>query len=313
MVKGRKRIWARMLGTGLMLWLFTVITTYLTANPTLVPTLVLLGSFLVPVAFVAWAFERRTTGEITAALVFQTFVVGGVLGVLAASLLESYLLRPSATLFLGVGFIEEAVKLAALAVLTRELKVKTPQDGMILGACVGLGFAAFESAGYALMAALTEQGLSLVDLVVTELVRGLATPFGHGLWTAILGGVLFSRSGRESFLLTGRLFAAYLGVSLLHALWDSVHSIAVLITVALTEPSGWSLEETPGWISDPSSEQVVVLMVLTWSGLAVVALIGVGWLGALISIYQRPPRVEARGYPISTRGRWWPGGQPPPR
>lgn len=312
MVTGRKFIWARMLGTGVMLWLFTVITTYLTANATLVPTLVLLGSFLVPVAFVAWAFERRTTGEITAALVFQTFVVGGVLGVLAASLLESYLLHPSAMLFLGVGLIEEAVKLAALAVLTRGLKAKTSQDGMILGACVGLGFSAFESTGYALMAALTEQGLSLVDLVITELVRGLATPFGHGLWTAILGGVLFSRSGRESFLLTGRLLAAYLGVSLLHALWDSVHSIAVLIAVALTEPGGWSLEETPGWISDPSSEQVLVLTVLTWSGLAIVALIGVVWLGALISIYRRPPGVVARGYPISTGGRWWPGGQPPP-
>lgn len=143
MVYGRKRIWTRMLGTGLMLWSLTVVTTYLTANPTLLPTLVLLGSFLVPVSFVAWAFVRRVTGEVTAALVFKTFVVGGVLGVLAASLLERYLLRPSAVLFVGVGLVEEAVKLVALAVLTRGLQAKTPQDGMILGACVGLGFSAF--------------------------------------------------------------------------------------------------------------------------------------------------------------------------
>lgn len=108
--------------------------------------------------------------------------MGGGLGGLGAPLLESYLLHPPPWLFAGVGLVEEAVKLGA---------------------------------------AITRNGLSLVDLVSTELLRGLLSPFGHGLWIAILGGVLFSRSTREHFLLTGRLLAAYLGVSLLHAhaLW----------------------------------------------------------------------------------------------
>lgn len=52
------------------------VVTYLTGNPKLLPTLVLLGSFLVPVTFVAWAFERRDSGELTADLVFRTFLVG---------------------------------------------------------------------------------------------------------------------------------------------------------------------------------------------------------------------------------------------
>jgi hypothetical protein len=53
---------------GLTLWLATVVVTLLTGNPTLIPTLVILGSFLVPVTFVSWAFERRETGELTASL-----------------------------------------------------------------------------------------------------------------------------------------------------------------------------------------------------------------------------------------------------
>ncbi|GAA4721707.1 hypothetical protein [Phytohabitans rumicis] len=36
----------------------------------------------------AWAFERHQIGELTASLVFCTFVTGGMLGVLAASVLE---------------------------------------------------------------------------------------------------------------------------------------------------------------------------------------------------------------------------------
>jgi RsiW-degrading membrane proteinase PrsW (M82 family) len=100
-----------MFGVGLVLWMLSAVVIYLTGNPNLIPTLVLLGSFLVPATFVAWAFERRDSGEITGELVFRAFVVGGVLGALGASVPETYLLHPSPWLSLEVGAIEEAVKL----------------------------------------------------------------------------------------------------------------------------------------------------------------------------------------------------------
>jgi RsiW-degrading membrane proteinase PrsW (M82 family) len=262
---------------GLALWVISVVATFSTGNPNLIPTIVLLGSFLVPVTFVTWAFERRATGELTPGLVLQTFVVGGVLGVVAASLLEAYLLHPSAWLFVGVGLIEEAVKLAALGLLTRHLAAKSVRDGMILGAAVGFGFAAFESAGYAFMALFTVDGLSLIQVVQTEVLRGLLAPVGHGLWTAILGGVLFSASNREQFAITGRLVLAFLGVSLLHALWDSMHGIALYLTLLLTE--GEKYQPTPhGWLIGPTSEQLALMPVMEWTGLTVISALGIGWL-----------------------------------
>jgi len=54
--------------------------------------------------------------------------------VLAASVAERYLLRPSPWMFFGVGLLEEAAKLAALAYCTRHLSVRSAQDGAILGA-----------------------------------------------------------------------------------------------------------------------------------------------------------------------------------
>jgi RsiW-degrading membrane proteinase PrsW (M82 family) len=286
------RSWLRTFLTGLLLWIATVVVTFVTGNPNLIPTLVMLGSFLVPVTFVMWAFERRETGELTAALVFRTFITGGVLGVLGASVLESYLLHPSAFLFLGVGLIEEAVKLAALALLTRHLAVKSVRDGMILGAAVGFGFAAFESAGYAFTALFTVDGLSLMQVVQTELLRGLLSPVGHGLWTAILGGVLFSASTREHFAITGRLILAYLGVSALHALWDSMHDIALILTLVLTE--GEQYQATPnGWIVQPTSEQARLFPILEWSGLALVSAIGIAWL---VVLWRRAPRPYRIGW-----------------
>src|SRR3954470_21308322 len=290
----RRRTWLRLFLTGFVLWVLTVIVTFVTGNPNLIPTLVLLGSFLVPVSFVVWAFSRRHSGELTAELLFSTFVVGGVLGVLAASLLETYLLSPSPGLFIGVGLIEEAAKLVALAFLTRRLTHKYARDGLILGAAVGFGFAAFESAGYAFTALFTERGLSLMQLVQTELLRGVLAPVGHGLWTAILGGVLFSASGRRHFAITGRLLLSYLGVSLLHALWDSMHSIALLLTLVLTgTPYQYRLLEQ-GYQAQPTDTQATLFTILSWGGLVLVSLIGLGWL----LVVRRHADQEARSV-------WW--------
>jgi RsiW-degrading membrane proteinase PrsW (M82 family) len=307
----QKRSWPRVFGGGLVLWLLAVAITYSTANVLLIPTVVLLGSFLVPVSFVCWAFERRNSGEITAELVFRCFLVGGVLGVLGASVLESYLLRPSPWLFVGVGLIEEAVKLAALALLTRGLLIKSTRDGIILGATVGFGFAAFESAGYALVAALTEHGLSLTDLVTTEFLRGLLAPVGHALWTGILGGVLFSRSTRDHFVITGRLLAAYIGVSLLHALWDSMPNIAVLVTFVLTgDPLQDQLLQR-GFIPRPTETQVHFFTVISWLGLAVISVVGLLWLSALVrASRRRSPTSPAWSYRVATYPRQGGGAAP---
>ncbi|GIJ45134.1 hypothetical protein Val02_20200 [Virgisporangium aliadipatigenens] len=289
-----RRPWARMFVVGLSLWIATVAVTLLTGNPNLIPTVVLLGSFLVPVTFVAWAFERRETGELTAGLVLSTFVTGGVLGVLAASVLESYLLRPSPLLFLGVGLIEEAVKLAALAVLARHLAVKSVRNGMILGATVGFGFAAFESAGYAFTALFTVDGLSLTQVVQTELLRGLLAPLGHGLWTAIVGGVLFSASTRDHFVVTARLVATYLGVSVLHALWDSMHGLARLLTLLLTEGEAYT-QGPNGWLVAPTRAQAQLFPVLEYGGLALVSAVGIGWLLLMWRLSRRAPDGVPRG------------------
>jgi RsiW-degrading membrane proteinase PrsW (M82 family) len=278
--------------TGFALWVAAVVITFVTGNANLIPTVVLLGSFLVPVTFVAWAFERRETGEITAELVLSTFVVGGLLGVLGASVLESFLLHPSPWLFFGVGLIEEAVKLGALMVLTRHLRARTVRDGMILGAAVGSGFAAFESAGYAFTALFSVNGLSLVQVVQTEVLRGLLAPVGHGLWTAILGGVLFAASRREHFRITAKVVLAYLGVSILHGLWDSMHSIALYLTLVLTE--GEHVVATPyGWLVQPSTEQVNIFTAIDWGGLALISIIGIAWLVILWRRSSRPVRITS--------------------
>jgi RsiW-degrading membrane proteinase PrsW (M82 family) len=259
---------------GLALWIVSLLVILFTANANLVPTLILLGSFLVPVTFVAWAFERWRDEHVTAELIVSAFAVGGVLGVLGASVLETYLLHPSPLLFLGVGLIEEAAKATALIFIARRLTRRHARDGFVLGAAVGFGFAAFETAGYAFNALLTMQGLSLSSLVQTELVRGVLTPFGHGLWTAIIGGVLFheARGGRFRYNLA--VLLTFLWVSVIHALWDYSHSIALALTFLLTG-TPWQIQLlSRGYMPQPTPEQTHVFTALSIGSLVFVALLG---------------------------------------
>jgi RsiW-degrading membrane proteinase PrsW (M82 family) len=276
----RGRQWLRFLLVGLLLWVASVVVTFATDNVNLVPTIILLGSFLVPVTFVVYALEHYADQVVTAQRIFTAFVYGGALGVLGASVLEAAFLRqPSGLTYVGVGLIEEAVKLAALWLLAWRLPRYSMRDGMVLGATVGFGFAALESSGYAFNALFTMDGLSLQNLVETEVLRGLLTPVGHGLWTAILGGVLFrtaARTGRPR--LTGALVGWYLVVALLHALWDASRPIAVWLTLLFTGTQvQWELIRM-GRVPQPTQAQVHTFTSLTWGLLLLDALLGVAVL-----------------------------------
>jgi RsiW-degrading membrane proteinase PrsW (M82 family) len=280
-IRGRDdRHWLRVFLGGLLLWVASVVVTFWTSNANLVPTVILLGSFLVPVTFVVYAFERHADPVVTTQRIFIAFVYGGAVGVLGASILEAeFLKQPSGLTYLGVGLIEEAVKLAALWLVAWHLPRYTMRDGIVLGATVGFGFAALESAGYAFNALFTMDGLSLQNLVETEILRGLLTPVGHGLWTAILGGVLFrgaSRSGR--LRLSGALVGWYLLVALLHTLWDASRGIAVLLTLLLTGTQVQWLLIRMGRMVQPTEAQVHTFTVISWGLLLLDALLGVAVL-----------------------------------
>jgi RsiW-degrading membrane proteinase PrsW (M82 family) len=269
------RPWLHIFLGGLGLWVATVVVTFATSNANLIPTIILLGSFLVPVAFVTYAFGHADQ-VVTAQRIFTAFVYGGVLGVLGASVLEAAFLRQSSgPAYFGVGLIEEAVKLAALWLLARRLPRYTMRDGMVLGAAVGFGFAAFESAGYAFNALFTSDGPSLLNVVETEVLRGILAPVGHGLWTAILGGTLFAVAARRGRLrLSGAVVGWYVVVADLHGLWDASQGIAVWLTLLLTGTQVQWLEIQLGQAPAVTSDQAHLFTLLNWALLALDALLG---------------------------------------
>ena len=138
--------------------------------------------------------------------------------------------------------IEELGKGAVLLLVAHQVHHREPRDGMVLGAVVGAGFAAFESAGYALQALLDNlDDQTVIAILEIEAFRAVLAPFGHITWTALIGGALFASSRGGRFHLSRGLVLTILGVVALHALWDQSTGWAVMLTKALVMDAGWDL------------------------------------------------------------------------
>jgi RsiW-degrading membrane proteinase PrsW (M82 family) len=230
---------------GLVLWAATIGVAYLTANIILLPTIVLIGSFLVPVTGVIWYVDHDQSPELSPRRILYAFVLAGVVGVLGASVLEYYFVGGGLAGNFQVGLIEEFVKGVLILAAAYGIRTFRTKDGMVLGATVGFGFAALESSGYALVSLFVVRGhqlfLSVGSVVTTELVRGILAPFGHGMWAAILGGAIFSVARRWRPTLALNVAGAYALVVILHAAFDSISGIIgyLLISAVGLIPLVW--------------------------------------------------------------------------
>ncbi|MHB1417263.1 MAG: PrsW family intramembrane metalloprotease [Chloroflexota bacterium] len=217
--------WWHVLLTALVFYLVGIVILFVTGNPILFPTVVLIGSFMVPASYVTFFYDHRHLSKLSMPTTAKTFLYGGLLGVFAASILEPLFIHGSLTFAnaFGVGVIEEFAKIIGILVIARRLRHDSELDGIILGAAAGMGFAALESTGYAFTVFLSSGSLTS-DVIVT-LLRGVLSPVGHGTWTAILAGVMFRESVGRRFRITGSVILAYVTVVVLHGLWDGLPGV----------------------------------------------------------------------------------------
>ena len=284
-----RRLWKLMLGVGALVWIVAAVITEVTDDNILVPTVIIVGSFMVPVTVAAFALSREREGYLTTEEVVLGFLAAGTLGVVTTALLETYLLPAAAGTFIAVGFVEEVGKGLVLLAVAHQVHHREPRDGMVLGAVVGAGFAAFESSGYALQAMLDNiDKRPVVDILETEAFRALLAPFGHITWTALLGGALFASSRGGRFHLTGRLAGTFLGVVALHAVWDQAYGWAVALSKGVSGV-GWALvwPNEEHWAVAPSAQEVVWFNVFYDGILVVLGLIGLVWVLREWRVYGR--------------------------
>jgi protease PrsW len=217
-----RHAWIVVLVVGGLLYLLVLRTLIRTLNPNLVPSLILLGAFLVPVTFVTFIYQRVHPERTSPDVIALAALFGGVIGVVVAGRLEYDTMRDLGTVpMLLVGLIEEASKLVVPIGLLLLLRRRRPDNGLLVGVAVGMGFAALETMGYAFVALLQSKG-SIGAVEQLLLLRGVLSPAAHGAWTGLSTAALWHAAASGRVRSYGYFVLVYLGVSVLHACWDGI-------------------------------------------------------------------------------------------
>src|SRR4051794_485856 len=93
------KLWKILLGGALITWLIAAVVTEITEDNVLVPTVIIVGSFMVPVTMAAFALSRRRDGYLTTEEVVLGFLLSGTLGLIGTALVETYLLPDASGTF----------------------------------------------------------------------------------------------------------------------------------------------------------------------------------------------------------------------
>jgi len=232
--------WAQIFGVGALLFFGAEQVLKHTGNPNLVPTVILLGAFLIPATFIAFFstqernIDKERHHEMPLSFIATCFLVGGVVGSVTAGLLEYQAIRSAAVSnMFTIAVIEEAAKLIFPITIFVQGRYRSEVDGLLLGVTSGMGFAALETMGYGLVALVNSQG-NIGTLEEVLLIRGLLSPVGHAAWTGLV--CAFTWRQREK---TGKAFsfvpvAIFALVVVFHAVWNLSGSFSHISLTYLT-------------------------------------------------------------------------------
>lgn len=201
-------------------------------NVNLIPGLIMIGSVAVPLSLLIFFFEVNVPRNVSLYQVIRLLLTGGLVSIVISLFLFDF--SAGLSNWLGAasaGIVEETGKVLTLLLVVRKPRFRWTLNGLLLGATVGTGFAVFESAGYALRAALSDGGILAMREVIFQ--RGVLSVLGgHVLWTGLAGAALWRVRDDQPFtreMLFDARFLRVLAVCMvMHMLWNSNLSFPVL-------------------------------------------------------------------------------------
>jgi len=192
-------------------------------NANLIPGLITMGSFGIPFSILILFFEINVPRNVSLYQVIKLVLLGGALSLVASLFLFRLTNLSSVMGPPAAGIIEEVGKALVLLLVINKLKYRWTLNGMLFGAAIGTGFAAFESSGYAFRY-LWDTNSSVVMTNVIYTRAWLSILGGHVLWASMVGAALWRVRGDQEFrwemvkdIRFWRVLAIAAGV---HAVWN---------------------------------------------------------------------------------------------
>ncbi|KRM75076.1 hypothetical protein FC82_GL002607 [Secundilactobacillus collinoides DSM 20515 = JCM 1123] len=182
-----------------------------------VPGMIFIGSLAVPFSLAIMFFEINVYKNISVFQATEVFLIGGIASLVATMVLYEIIPSGNGTDLmsaLAIGFIEETAKMLIIGYFINSFRLNYIFNGLLVGACVGAGFAVFETSGYT-----SQFGL------VTLFVRSWQSIGTHTIWSAIVGAAIILAKERRKpvkgkTIVRAKFLRFYAMAILLHAAWD---------------------------------------------------------------------------------------------
>ena len=196
-------------------------------------------------------------------MIVRLAFLGGILSLLF-SLFSFHLLDNGWWGASSAGPIEETGKIFAMLAVARTAQYRYKLNGLLIGAAVGVGFSAFETAGYvlrtytagsvvgtaevlsslepevALAVGMHKGAKAMEDVLV---VRGLLSPLGHIVWSSIAGFAMWRTIRGRKFhwrMLVDEDFIRLLLIPvILHMLWNAPFELPFFGKYLILGIAGW--------------------------------------------------------------------------
>lgn len=248
----RPWIFARCFGATAVLYVLLAMTYAMSENPVLIPSILLVGTVVAPLAVLVLFFELNVWKDIPLVGLVRYVAVGGVISILVTSVLDALCgIGLSWLSVASAGIVEEPSKLITVIVMARGRDIKHILGALLVGAAVGCGFAIVESLGYGFLALVPDEVevSPMAGMHGCILFRGFCSPFMHILWTAVASAALWRIQRSLHFSGSACLNKAFLRLFCvpvaLHMIWNAnlesaeflgIFAIGIAVAVAVV---GW--------------------------------------------------------------------------
>jgi RsiW-degrading membrane proteinase PrsW (M82 family) len=188
-------------------------------DPVVLPAWIFVGAFGIPFSVLVFFMEANVLRNVSFYRVLKLFMLGGLLSLIFTTIFNEVTGLGNWMGWSAAGPIEEVAKILAVVAFAAKWRDKFwSLNGMLFGAAVGAGFAAFETAGYIL-------ARSDGNFEMTMFIRALYAPFTHVIWTAATAAALWRVMGSRKFefgmLIEWQFLRVLLFIAAIHALWNS--------------------------------------------------------------------------------------------
>ena len=185
------------------------------------PGWLFMGAFAVPFSVMFFFIETNVLRNVSFYRVLKLLFLGGLMSLIFTLFLSEMTSLGNWFGAMGAGPVEELAKMLAVVFVAKSWQRQHwTLNGILLGAAVGAGFAAFETAGYIFVFAANGG-----DGEAIMILRAFCAPFTHIIWAAATVGALWRFKGQKDFsfnmLKEWPVLRVLLFVITLHVLWNS--------------------------------------------------------------------------------------------